>query len=57
MNKSYNEYAKKFETQLRIASKTDAKKVLENFEVVFKKTKIQKKIKYHLIAFTNILKS
>jgi len=26
MNKSYNEYAKKFETQLRSASKTDAKK-------------------------------
>jgi bisphosphoglycerate-dependent phosphoglycerate mutase len=27
MNKSYNEYAKKFETQLRNASKTDTKKV------------------------------
>ena len=56
MNKSDNEYAKKFETQLRSASKTDTKKVLENFEVL-KKSKILKKIKHHLIAFTNILKS
>ena len=57
MNKSDNEYAKKFETQLRSTSKTDTKKVLEHFEVVLKKSKILKKIKHHLIAFTNILKS
>ena len=34
MNKSYNEYAKKFETQLRSASKTDTKrfwKILKSF--------------------------
>ena len=56
MNKCYNEYVKKFETQLRSASKTDTKKFWKILKSFSKKI-IQKKIKYHLIAFMDILKS